>query len=67
MSKPNPNLNQQPQQSATPNRFQIPQTPPQMTEEKVKEVIIETLIELGLVPQPQRKKALPDVQPTTSA
>ena len=27
-----------------------------MTEEKTKEIVLETLIELGLIPKPERKK-----------
>ncbi len=34
---------------------------PSMTEEKIKELIVETLIELDLITQPHRKKALTDV------
>lgn len=29
-----------------------------LTEEKIKEIILETLIELNIVPKPQRKKGL---------
>jgi hypothetical protein len=42
------------------NACQRPQTM-QMTEERTKEIIIETLIELGLVSQPQRRKLMSDV------
>ena len=30
----------------------------QMTEARIKEITMETLIELGLVPQPQKKKLM---------
>jgi hypothetical protein len=37
-----------------------------MTEERTKEIITEALIELGLLTQPQRKKLMPNVQPTNT-
>jgi hypothetical protein len=34
---------------------------PFVNEDRTKEIVIETLIELGLVPKPERKKGLSDV------
>jgi hypothetical protein len=57
-----PNQNQQtPQKPPVPfNGAQPPQfhPQPQLTEEKVKEVIMETLIQLNLVPHAQKQKAI---------
>jgi hypothetical protein len=39
-------------------RFNNQQT---MTEERIKQIVTDTLIELNLVPQPQKKKGLADV------
>lgn len=59
-----PNQNQQaPQKPPVPsfNRAQTPQfhpQTPQLTEERIKEVIMETLIKLDLIPRAQKKKAI---------
>jgi hypothetical protein len=44
------------------NNAKANQKPPQinqLTEERVKEIVTEALIELGIVPQQQRQKAMP--------
>jgi hypothetical protein len=43
------------------NNAKANQTPPpinRLTEERVKEIVTEALIELGIVPQPQKQKAM---------
>jgi hypothetical protein len=56
-----PQESQNPQTQQNPNRPQTNQTsqPQQpMSEEKIKEVIMDTLIELNLVPVAQKRKAI---------
>ena len=50
----NPSTNRLPQ-------FSNPQYQQAVTDERIKQVILDTLIELNLVPKPQKKKALNNV------
>jgi hypothetical protein len=65
MSKPNP-ANESFQKKQNPAQTQQPynklgQNQQFITDERIKQVIIESLIELNIVPIPQKKKALINV------
>jgi hypothetical protein len=57
-NRPNQPINQP---TNRPPQFSNPQHQQAMTDERIKQAILDTLIELNLVPKPQKKKALNNV------